>query len=252
MVTWTGSFTGSGTFYTAWDEDDSLNCSAPACDTFQLEVADGPANLRLKLRVQTRPAAGGTGGGGFRVTKPDGTRVWAKGDSGPETDFVLNIRGATNGNYRIDAVASYICCGTNAYEASAELLLADAPPGGSPPAGDPAPTPPSGGGSQGGGSGQAQDFSLQAKAGRLSARKVNKRRSFGVAVTTSRRIQNVTAQLAKGKKVLGKGRLAPFPGKGTVKLKFRKKLKAGRYKLTVRGIDGNVIVSRTVSLKVKR
>ena len=91
------------------------------------------------------------------------------------------------------------------------------------------------------------------KAPKVKARKARKGAKLKVRVTVSREVQSVVATLKKGKKKVGAGKVGRVVRSGTVKVKLSKKLKAGRYALTVSARDARgVVVTRTVAVKVKK
>jgi hypothetical protein len=253
---WMGEVTpGGGAWFNSWQSDPSVPCPDQGCDPYTLTVTDA-GDLVIRQRQQDLTSAGTNPEGGIRVEKPDGSYVYAFGESGPETDLVLELEGATPGDYVVNNVVSYFCCGTFAYQADAGYKGATAPPepgGGEeappaqnpPPQGPPAEQPPAQQQQQQ--PAQQTDFALTAK-----ARKVKRRaRSFKVAVTTSRAVERVTITLKKGSRKLGSGTIAPFPGKGSVRVKASRRLARGKYKLVVVGQDGGVSVARTLSLRVR-
>lgn len=72
-------------------------------------------------------------------------------------------------------------------------------------------------------------------AGKVSARKANSKRSASLVLSASERLTGLTAQLKRGKAVVGTGSLKQLSGKGTLKLKLKGKLRKGAHKLVVRG-----------------
>jgi hypothetical protein len=84
-----------------------------------------------------------------------------------------------------------------------------------------------------------------------SARKVAKKRSFALKVSSSRAISNLVVVVKKGTQVIARGKLATLNGNGVVKLKFNaKRAKAGKYALVAMGtVDGRSLsVTRAVKL----
>ena len=65
------------------------------------------------------------------------------------------------------------------------------------------------------------------------------RKSMALKLSSTETITNLGAQLKKGSKVVGKGKLAKLAGKGTLKLKISKKLKKGKYVLDLAGTDSS-------------
>ncbi|HVL97334.1 MAG TPA: hypothetical protein VM266_15875, partial [Solirubrobacteraceae bacterium] len=90
-----------------------------------------------------------------------------------------------------------------------------------------------GGGSGGGGgggtgtnppsSGGAAALDLKVTAGKLSAKKIKRKRAIAFKVTAGERISDLAASLKRGGKTVGTGKLASVgPGKGTLKVKIAK------------------------------
>ena len=106
-----------------------------------------------------------------------------------------------------------------------------------------------GGGSGGGGggtgtnppsSGGAAALDLKVTAGKLSAKKIKRKRAIAFKVTAGERISDLAASLKRGGKTVGTGKLASVgPGKGTLKVKIAKaaakKFKKGTYTLAFTG-----------------
>ena len=256
-VKWGGELFNSGPVYNAWEVDPSAPCpSDDQCDPFTLTVGSA-GNLTLSIADSAAPS-NGTAAAGFRVQKPDGSYVFSGGDSTATTPYSFTLEGVQPGRYVLHAAdAVFGCCVPHGYSASAHLKAA----GGGPtlPATPPTPPPPSDPGppttapqppAPAPESTAPRDFTLTARAPRVSARRA--KRSFRVAVTTSRAIEKLTVSLKKGKRTVGSGTLAPFSGKGSVRLTSKRRLKAGRYQLVVVGQDGGVSVARTLRLRIRR
>lgn len=247
-VTWEGTLANSAVTFNGFNNDDSIPCAPPACDTFALEVADGPANLELTVNLQRTGSGGESADAGFRITDPDGKITWVSGPSDPDKAFKHVIKGAKNGKYTIDTVDSFV--GTQGtYLAKATLLI----PGASTvtptkPADPPANTQP-------GPSQPAQPLpTLKLKVAKSSAKKLSKSRKLSVSLTSSAPLTKIVGQFRKGKTTVGKGKLAKLDSTGKLTLKLaKKKLKAGSYKLTVQGLDAqNRTVTGTATVKVKK
>lgn len=103
-----------------------------------------------------------------------------------------------------------------------------------PPA-DPSTDPGGGDGSQGGPP-QVDDGGPLPVTVRTKSAKRSK--SIKVKLESSEPLTQVAAQLRKGKKVAGKGKLSRLDGKGTLKLKAKRKPKKGSYVLDLVGTDG--------------
>lgn len=68
-----------------------------------------------------------------------------------------------------------------------------------------------------------------------AAKKKSKSKTLSLKLKSSEQITNIAAQLLKGKKVAGTGKLAKLNGTGTLKLKLKGKLKKGSYTLNLVG-----------------
>jgi hypothetical protein len=215
-VIWTGSTENSWFNYTLLNTDNSGDCAAPLCDRFTLKVADGGVDLAVKVRMDELSAQGANGQGGIRITLPDGSTTWTTGESGPEKDLKAIVKKAAAGEYLVDFTNTFVG-GEQTYAASAELLVPPAPAAST-----------------------ATTLTLKpftAKAGRRLMAKV----SSNGAVT------GLTAVLAKGGKKLATAHLARLEGAGKLTLKPKKKLRPGRYLLTVSGRDagGGALTAQT-------
>jgi hypothetical protein len=69
--------------------------------------------------------------------------------------------------------------------------------------------------------------------------KAPKKKSLKVKLKATEQITKLVAQLRKGKKVLGRGKLAKLNKKGTLKLKLTRKAKKGKYLLDLAGNRAN-------------
>ena len=92
--------------------------------------------------------------------------------------------------------------------------------------------------------------------GKLSARKINKRRTLSIGLLARERTTALRVRLKRGKKVVAAGSLASIRGKRAVKLKLKgkkSKLKAGTYtlQLTGRNATGQV-ASGLVQVRIRR
>ena len=237
-VEWEGTLAESAVAFNAFNNDDTAPCAPPACDTFALEVADGPANVELTINLQ-RTGDTGDADGGFRVTDPDGKITWVSGPSGPDKAFKAVLKNAKSGAYTVDVVDSFV--GTpGTYKAKATLLVPGASSTAPPPANNPVnPQQP----------GPAQPAeplpTLTVKAGKASARKLAKARKLVVRVSTSAPLTKLAAVMRKGKKSVAKGKLGSLSSSGKLTIKLpKKKLKPGSYSITVQGLDSQ---GRTVS-----
>jgi hypothetical protein len=100
-------------------------------------------------------------------------------------------------------------------------------------------------------------LNLKVIIGKLSARKISKRRSLSIGLLAGEKTTALQVRLKRGKKVVATGSLAAISGKGAVKLKLKgkkkSKLKAGTYtlQLTGRNATGQV-ASRLVQVRIRR
>jgi len=246
-VEWGGTtINGGATTIPAITNGGTVVCQAPSCDTFDLTLAD-TGDLTVSVSSE--------GTGGFlllEIVKPDGEVVY-NGGAENETSTTTKIKKAPAGAYAVRVAVNSLL--DDAYKAFAQLGGA-APPavvGGNdpkpPPSPDPQPTPVPGSGSQPAPASPAAVLSLNTK--KLSARKVKRAPKF--AVSTSSPVTEFTAVLKKGKKTLGKGKLAKLDSKATVKLKLKKALKKGSYTVMLRAKDRDGrIVGTTAKLKIVR
>lgn len=250
-VEWAGELRSSGTYYTAWESDPTAECpGTPVCDPYVLTVAE-EHNVTLRLNIDTQNATGGDPGAGIRVKFPDGSYQYTQGNAGPTSAMVVKLKNLKAGDYEINTVASHVCCGTDPYRESAEVpeLVGGAPAPAPGPAPAPTVTPAPGGG------GQPASAQLTVKAGKASARKLTRKHKYAVKVTTSAPLTAVSGRLLKGKKTVGKAKLAKLSGtrKLTLKLSKKRKVRKGRYTVVVSGTDaGGHVVTSAVKVKVKR
>lgn len=94
---------------------------------------------------------------------------------------------------------------------------------------------------------------LRIVARKLSARRIAKRKSFHVTLTTSRRLTHVSVLLTRAKKTVAVGTVRGLAGQSTVKVKPRRAVRAGRYRLVATGMDdlGRTVQARATA-KVAR
>jgi hypothetical protein len=220
---WTGTSNGYG-YYPIHSVTGEGSCQAPVCDTFELEVAD---QANLTLTVDNNAANGpGTDVVQVDVTKPDGDTVQTGGTDAKPT--VVKIKNAAKGKYTIEVTTNEQPQNDGSYKGVAVLgnpAPASPPPATTPPpSSTPAPAPP------------APAASLSLTTRKASAKK--SRKGLKLAVGTSKPVKDFVAQLVKGKKVVGKGKLAQLASKGTVKLKT-KKLKPGSYVVALTATDAS-------------
>lgn len=239
-VDWKGELQGSGIYYQAWVDDPTIPCAGDPslCDPFALTVADGPHPVTIKLHILSTNVDGSDPGAGIRIGNPDGSYQYTQGNASEQTPMVLRLKNVAAGEYEVNVVASHVCCGTDPYTASAEIAGA-APstgtttttPPSTPPSPQPAPAP-----------------QVTVKAGKASAKKLNKSKKFTLTVSTTAPLNNVTGKLLKGKKAVGSAKLAKLSGTAKLVLKLKGKLKKGTYTATVSGTDDQ---GRTTTAGVK-
>jgi hypothetical protein len=239
-VSWKGTLQSSGIFYNAWDQDPTIDCAAPACDTFALKLEGAPKDLTLTLNIQNDAIQGNEGGGGIRVLKPDGNYQWVKGTSSKKTTLKLKLKNAAPGDYQVTSVASYVCCAQSEYIGGAEIPAATTAPA-------PAPATPPASGTQ-----SSAPPEIKVTAPKASAKKLKKSRKLKVALSSNGPIKNLKGFLTKGKAKFATGSLASLNGNGTITLKLSskaaKKLKAGTYGISVSGTDAE---GRTVGTAIR-
>jgi methionine-rich copper-binding protein CopC len=219
---WTGSTTNSYPNFVAMNtQPDDAPCQTPTCDTFALKVTGGGVDLRIVANMD-EDGSSGPANTGVRITKPDGTKVWTVGPSGATAQLKVTVKKAPAGDYVIDLVNNFV--GTpQTFTASAELLVpapAAAPAPAAPTTSAPAPAP-------------APQATLTVKPVKLKA----KAKKLTASVSASAPLTGVTATLAKGGKKLATGKAARVEGSAKIAIKLKKKLKPGKYLLTVSGTD---------------
>lgn len=242
-------------------ESGSVPCEAPTCDSFALTVGE---KKDLTIGV-TAPEPDDQVV--FRVKQPDGAFVTTVANADAKGNVVVKFKGAAPGEYVLD-YWNYYTSGTQPYAGYAQLAVpaaaapapaADTPPNQqqqAPQTGQPAqqqqqtgqqPAPQA--------NTPIEALKLSVKVAKASAKKLKKAKKLKVKVTVSRPA-TVTATLKKGKKAVGKGKLAIKKSSGTLKLKFAKKaakkLKKGKYVLTVVANDGKTSTSKKVKVKIRK
>ena len=202
-VTWTGAVTS----FQSWQlyNLDVRQCLPPSCDTFQLEVADGPATLNIRIASKDSPSY-------VEVIGPDGSsRLFGSSETVKAT-----IRNAASGNYTINVAQNEQVQAT--HEGTAELFFS----GETVPTPTPTPTPTPG----------------AAPTLAVKTTRAKRGRSIRVRLQSSATLTNVKAVLLKGKRRLATGALARLEGAGTIRLRAKKKtLQKGRYTLRASGTD---------------
>jgi hypothetical protein len=244
-VEWGGDLTNPGIFYNAWAQDPSTECTAPACDTFTLTVAEAGQNVTLTENNDSTNAAGGDPGCGMNIKFPDGSYQYTQAPCGAKTTLQVKLKNAKAGDYVIRVASSHVCCGTEGYTASAFIPAAAGAP-----AATPTPTPSSGGNTTAQPAPEAPQLTVRPS--KASAKKITKAHKYKITASTTAPLNAVTAKFLKGKKTLGTASLSRLSGKATMVLKFSRKtkLKKGTYGVTVSGTDdqGRVV---TTAVKVK-
>jgi hypothetical protein len=226
-ASWTGKITSFQSF-TTYNAGQG-RCVSPSCDTFTLEVADGPAPLKLTVESGDSAVI-------FEVVKPDGE----KEQFGDATAMKVTgtIKNAANGTYTINVAQNEQTEAT--HKGTAELVF-PAKPSTPPPATIPppatTPTP------------AEQPASTAPPTISLGARKL-KKKVLPISISSSAPVSEVAATLKRGGKTVAKGSLERVESNGLIKLKFKSKPRRGRYTLKVTGLDDQGR-SVTKSLRVK-
>ena len=247
-VSWEGTSQSSGIFYNAWTEDPSIECEAPACDKFNLTVADGGYTVQLTYNILTTNADGSDPGAGIRVRFPDGSYQYTQGNASEKNAMKLRLKAAKAGDYEIALVASHVCCGDDPYKASAEILElasapAPAPAPGPQPAAPQQPAP------------QPAAPQLTVSPTKASAKKIARAKRYTVKVSTTAPLTGVTGALLKGNKALATAKLARLQGSANLVLRLARKakVKAGTHTVRVSGTDEQGRkVTTTVKVRVAR
>jgi opacity protein-like surface antigen len=226
-VTWNGAVTS----FQSWQTYNQGNgqCIKPSCDTFTLEVADGPAPLKITVESGDSTMF-------VEVVKPDGS----KETFGGEAKATGTVKNAANGTYTINVAQNEQTQAT--HKGTAQLVFpATSPPAPAPAPGAPAPAP---------SPGAAPAPAPAATTLSLKAAKPKKGR-LPVTIGASAPVTKVAATLKRGKKVVAKGSLARVEGSAAMKLKIKGKPKRGKHTLTVTALDGSgKPVSKTISVKI--
>ena len=242
---WSGEAGGYGTSVVA-DINGQFPepCEQPNCDTFDLELKDS-GDLTVTLR---------TNEGAFmtmEVEDPSGTITYNGGSEDSDTT-TIKLKKAKTGKYIVRAMTNNTPAEEHGYTGVATL--------GSPPAAaTPAPAGPPAPGATPTPSGQspaaaqpAARIIVRSRTG--SARKA--RKGMVVKLTVTSKVTRLSAVLRRGKskKAYAKGKLAKVSKTGKLKLRTKRRLKRGTYKLTLRAKDASsgATVATTVKFKVKR
>lgn len=236
-VKWEGTAPGYGVFPTdlllTGLGEDPAPCEAPYCDTFTLTVAD---KADLNVTALCRSADNFTE---LRVTKPDGELLFAQSAQGQAVR--IKVKQAVPGEYVVNVMTNDSVIASGEYDAEAVLAIAPpvaAAPAVAPPAAAPAPAP----------APERAAATLAVRTRSVSARA----RSFKLALTSTAPVTAVKVRLRKGRRTLSTGRLKALDGRGTVRLKPRRRLRPGTYLLAITARDGARTVGLTTRLKVRR
>ena len=257
-IDWKGSVTASWVpsraviLADAAGESGNVPCEAPTCDTFALEVGE---KKDMTVGV-TSPEAGDQVI--LRIKTPADEYVTTVGDTDSKAQMTVKFKAAAPGTYTVD-YWNYYTSGTQEYAGWAQLAVPAAPPAAPPttsPGNEPpqAQQPPTQTGQPQPQPGQTEAIAMSVKVGKASAKKLKKARKLKAKVTVSRPA-TVTGFFKKGKKTIAKGK-ATVKASGTLTLKLSKKaakkLKKGKYALTVTATDGKTTTAKTVKVTVRK
>jgi hypothetical protein len=241
QTTWTGSSNGYG-YYPIHNVTGEGRCSPPVCDSYSLELADA-GNLTLTV---DNNAANGPGADVVQVdvTKPGGDVVQTGGTADKPT--VVKIKNAEKGKYTVEVTTNEQAANDGSYKGVAQLGN-PAAPATTPAAGGGTTTPPPASPTPAAGQEPAAVLSLKTR--KASAKKA--RKGLKLTISTTKPVKDVSAALVKGKKVLGKGKLASLQSTGSITVKA-KKLKKGSYVVALSATDASTgqRVGLRASLKV--
>jgi hypothetical protein len=219
-VTWTGSVTS----FESWQLYNQGNgqCLKPSCDTFALEVADGPAPLKLTVESADSTMI-------VEVIAPDGSKT----QFGGEAKATSTIKNAANGSYTINVAQNESTTAT--HKGTAELVFPSASPLPAPTA-TPAPET----------RGPLPDTpTLSLKPSKL------KKNKLPVKVTASAPVSSVSAAILRGKKIVARASATRIERTAVLSFKLKGKPKRGKYTLRVQGVDEyGRTVAKTVSFKI--
>jgi hypothetical protein len=222
-ASWKGETTNGGaTTITSIMNEGTVVCEAPTCDTYALNVKDSDQ--------LTITATAGSAFTMVEVVLPDGTTIY---NSGEETSnsTTVQIAKAPVGAYEVHvALNSLVTTGT--YNGMAVLGPVDSK---GRPAGSATPTPTPGASPTPEPQPTQPGAQLTIKTRKASARKVAKK--LKVTVAASAPVTEVKAFLKRGDKMLGSGTIARIDSSAAITVKLKKKLKAGKYTLSVVGKD---------------
>lgn len=240
--------TGAAEIYFQEQGTSKGNCEEPVCQEYALKVADPGTTLTVKSEVDED---------GFSQTveieQPDGTiSQTSAADPGTVTAKVKNPK---PGDWLIRIYGSDYINGSPTWTYNATVTLSVPEPEPTPdPVATPAPTPNAGGP---GPAGASNPPTLTIRAGRISARKVNRARRLALKLSTTAPVRNLQLALSSGKasrpRSHGRARVATLSGTKTVKVRIARKIKRGRLRVTARGVDAqNRPVAGSARLRVRR
>lgn len=245
----TTSFSGSitepsGAVEIAYQEEGTSkgNCHEPACQEYALTVKDPGMQLAIDSVVDED---------GFsqtvEVEDPDG-KITQTSAVDPGT-VKAKIKNPKAGAWLIRIYGSDYINGSPSWTYKATVTLTTA---GSTP---PATTPP--GTSSGGSTAPPPAPTVKASAGRLSAKKLNKKKSLTLRLTASAQVDKLQVALSTGSatkpKTVGRATVSRMNGTRWIKIRFKGRLKPGALRVSMRGVDGSgQPVTGSATLRVKR
>jgi hypothetical protein len=103
----------------------------------------------------------------------------------------------------------------------------------------------------GGSSSAAGALPITLKTSSAKAAKAKKGKSLSFKLASTDQVTNIKGTLKKGKSSYGSGKLALLAGDGTLKVKLKKSLKKGTYKLNLTGDTAGGSGKATFSVKVR-
>lgn len=217
--------------------DTSGTCAAPHCDTYTLNVTEWGDTLTIRWLSSDADNLAA------EVVDPSG-RVYALNDAELVTDRTFEAPPAT-GEWIVRTYGT----GSATYEATATLSFAPpeggeapAPPVTAPPAAEPQPAP----------APQTTAKASVAKSAR-SAKRIKRSRSLPVKLRFSAPVTNVRVGLVKGSKTYASATAKKVDSSATVRVKPKRTVKPGSYKLVIGATDGQGRrVAKVVSVKIGR
>jgi hypothetical protein len=221
-------------------------CQAPFCDTFTLDF-----QATDTLTVVAKALQSGTAFTEVMITAPDGTGYYNYGtQESAETTMAV---AATPGTYVIG-----VSCGVCVYGAIPGEYNASARVGKAPVKGQPSPTPspePAPQPSEPPAAAAPPEPPAPAVEPTLTilTTKVSARRRLRVAVRAGGPLARLDAILFKGRRIVGKSKLARLDGNGRVTFKLRRAPRLGRYTVRVTGRSARgTLVSAQAPLRITR